>query len=61
MIRALERVLRGFYSGLIGWTDRHGNGQWEIALRCAELSSTRLRLYAGAGIVEEAVPHTELS
>ncbi|MFI6770479.1 chorismate-binding protein [Streptomyces sp. NPDC050355] len=50
LIRRLESVPRNIYSGLIGWTDRKDDGQWDIALRCAELTSSRLRLYAGPSV-----------
>jgi len=55
---------RGRYSGPVGWMDASGNGEWAIALRCARLDSedpTRMRLYAGAGIVADSVPEAELA
>ena len=60
MIRRLEGMDRARYSGPVGWVDRHGDGQWAIALRCAELDGTRARLFAGAGIVEGSLPEAEL-
>jgi menaquinone-specific isochorismate synthase len=44
--------------------DATGNGEWGIALRCAQLDPddpTRLRLYAGCGIVADSVPEAELA
>ncbi|MEU1171040.1 isochorismate synthase [Streptomyces microflavus] len=61
LIRELEPVPRGYYSGLIGWMNQAGDGQWDIALRCGELDDTRLRLYAGAGITAQSDPCTELA
>ncbi|MGW0733949.1 isochorismate synthase [Streptomyces sp. NPDC002851] len=61
LIRELEPVPRGYYTGLVGWMDQSGDGQWDIALRCAELTTTRLRLYAGAGIVTDSDPHAEFA
>lgn len=37
-----------------------GDGEWGIALRCAEIDGNRGRLFAGCGIVEGSVPEAEL-
>lgn len=55
----LEGRDRGFYAGAVGWLDDSGDGCWYLALRCAEISGTRARLYAGAGIVAGSDPHAE--
>jgi isochorismate synthase EntC len=44
----------------VGWTDADGDGEWAIALRCAEVEGTRARLFAGAGIVAGSRPEDEL-
>ena len=54
-IRELEPVPRGFYAGAVGWLDAQGDGDWYVAIRCARLQGTQLRLYAGAGIVAVAL------
>lgn len=59
-IRALEGMDRGRYSGPVGWVDAQGDGEFGIALRCAELSEGGARLFAGAGIVGESLPEAEL-
>lgn len=59
-IRALEGMDRGRYSGPVGWVDAQGDGEFGIALRCAELHPRGARLYAGAGIVGESLPEAEL-
>jgi menaquinone-specific isochorismate synthase len=59
-IRRLEGMDRGRYAGPIGWVDRHGDGEFAIALRCAEISGARARLFAGAGVVEGSLPENEL-
>jgi isochorismate synthase len=59
-IRELERFDRDGYAGPIGWVDAEGDGEFAIALRCAELSGDRARLFAGAGIVAGSVPAREL-
>jgi len=58
-IRALEGFDRGLYAGPVGWVDARGDGEWAIALRGAELSGTRARLVAGAGIVAGSDPDSE--
>jgi menaquinone-specific isochorismate synthase len=60
LIRHLEGMDRGRYAGPVGWLDHHGDGDWAIALRCAELSGARARLFAGAGIVAGSLPENEL-
>ncbi len=59
-IRALEGMDRGRYSGPVGWVDAAGDGEFGIALRCAELTPTGARLFAGAGIVAGSLPESEL-
>jgi isochorismate synthase len=51
LIAELEPFSRGYYSGLVGWCDASGDGEWAVTLRCAELAGAVARLYAGAGIV----------
>ncbi|BBQ12181.1 isochorismate synthase [Stenotrophomonas maltophilia] len=60
-IRELEPVPRGFYAGAVGWLDAQGDGDWYVAIRCARLQGTQLRLYAGAGIVAESQPAAEVA
>lgn len=60
LIAELEHMDRGRYAGPVGWTGASGDGEWGIALRCAELSGARARLFAGAGIVHGSLPEAEL-
>ncbi|TQM08507.1 isochorismate synthase [Stenotrophomonas maltophilia] len=60
-IRELEPVPRGFYAGAVGWLDAQGDGDWYVAIRCARLQGTQLRLYAGAGIVAQSQPEAEVA
>ena len=60
MIRGLEGMDRGRYSGPVGWVDSNGDGEWGIALRCGEFDGTRGRLFAGNGIVAASEPEDEL-
>jgi isochorismate synthase len=59
-IAELEPFDRGRYAGPVGWIDANGDGEWAIALRCAELIGDRATLYAGAGIVAGSNPDAEL-
>ncbi|MEV0616347.1 isochorismate synthase [Nonomuraea sp. NPDC050404] len=61
MIERLEPFDRGFYAGLVGWTDAAGDGEWAVAIRCAEVAEHTVRLYAGAGIVDGSDPDQELA
>jgi len=60
-IGELEGFDRGFYAGVVGWCDAAGDGEWAVALRCAELRSDTIRLYAGAGIVAGSDPISEVA
>jgi isochorismate synthase len=60
LIGRLEPFERGCYAGATGWMDASGDGEWAIALRCAELDGERATLYAGAGIVAGSVAEREL-
>lgn len=60
LIGELEPFERGAYAGAVGWFDASGDGEFVIALRCAELEGDRATLFAGAGIVAGSVPDREL-
>lgn len=60
LIRQLEGMERGRYAGPVGWVAADGDGEFGIALRCAELSGARARLFAGAGVVAGSLPEDEL-
>ncbi|KZN34697.1 hypothetical protein N480_20660 [Pseudoalteromonas luteoviolacea S2607] len=55
----LEGHDRGLFSGIIGWCDQHGNGEWVVVIRCGELKEHVARLFAGAGIVAASDPSSE--
>jgi menaquinone-specific isochorismate synthase len=59
MLRRLESFERGCYAGPVGWVDANGDGEWAVALRCAELDGTTARLVAGAGVVAGSDPDAE--
>jgi menaquinone-specific isochorismate synthase len=61
LIRELEQMDRERYAGPVGWVDASGNGEFGIALRCAQLSGRSARLFAGGGIVAGSEPAAELA
>jgi menaquinone-specific isochorismate synthase len=64
VIREVELMDRGRYAGPVGWTGASGDGEWGIALRCAEVDPAdpaHLRLFAGCGIVGGSKPADELA
>jgi menaquinone-specific isochorismate synthase len=61
LIRELEHMDRERYAGPVGWVDADGNGEWGIALRCAQLAGRTARLFAGCGIVAGSDPVAELA
>lgn len=58
-ITALEKMDRGGYLGPVGWLDADGNAEFAIALRCAQVSTSSARLFAGGGIVAGSTPDAE--
>jgi menaquinone-specific isochorismate synthase len=61
LIRALEAAPRERYAGPVGWVDASGDGEFALALRCAQLDGHRARVWAGAGIVAESDPDAEVA
>ena len=59
-LERLEPIDRAGYAGPVGWMDANGDGEWAIALRCAEVTGSTARLFAGAGIVADSVPEAEV-
>lgn len=54
---------RGFYAGTVGWCDNNGDGEYMVAIRCAEVAGNGLsaRAWAGGGIVESSNSQEELT
>ena len=62
LIRELEPFDRGRYAGPVGWIGADGDGEWAIALRCAQVSANGdVTAYAGCGIVLDSDPERELA
>jgi isochorismate synthase len=62
-----EGLDRGWYAGPVGVVDRHGGGEFWLALRSGLIHNptgaggvARARLFAGAGIVHGSLPEHEL-
>ncbi|MGK9147570.1 isochorismate synthase [Plantibacter flavus] len=61
LIRELEPFDRGRYAGPVGWVDASGDGEWAVALRCAQVDPDGdITAYAGCGIVADSDPAAEL-
>ena len=60
-IASLERLDRGWYAGPVGWMDAAEDGEFCVALRSALLRDRTAHLFAGAGIVADSDPATELA
>lgn len=58
-IRELEPVSRGRYAGPVGWIDASGDGEFALALRCAQIRGRTVRMTAGGGIVADSDPENE--
>ncbi|GIX08007.1 MAG: aminodeoxychorismate synthase, component I [Candidatus Poribacteria bacterium] len=60
LLDTLEPHRRGIYTGSLGYLDRSGGWDWNIAIRTALLVGTRLSVGVGGGIVADSVPELEL-
>jgi menaquinone-specific isochorismate synthase len=62
VIVELEGMNRGRYAAPVGWSSAYGDGEYGIALRCGEIldhERTRVRLFAGCGLVAASTPESE--
>ena len=59
LIAELEPFDRGVFGGIVGWSDADGNGEWAVVIRCGIVEHTRVRLFAGAGLVTASCPESE--
>lgn len=63
-IAEIEPFDRGRYAGAVGWIDADGDGEWVIALRCAQVAPAdhgrrEVTATAGGGIVAGSDPDRE--
>jgi salicylate biosynthesis isochorismate synthase/menaquinone-specific isochorismate synthase len=61
MVRALERLDRGWYAAPVGWMDAAEDGELCVALRCALVQAGTAHCYAGVGVVGDSDPEAELA
>ena len=69
LIERYEDTDRGRYAGPVGWIDTSGEGEFALALRCGQVEGagseseedSRIRLFAGAGIMPDSDPGAELA
>lgn len=59
LISLVEGFDRDVFAGMVGWSDAEGNGEWAVTIRCGIFSEKRVRLFAGAGIVEASCAESE--
>lgn len=60
-IAEVEVFPRDRYAGPVGWVDGAGNGEFAIALRCAQWNDGGIIAHAGAGIVAGSRPDSEFA
>jgi anthranilate synthase component 1 len=60
IIRELEGVRRGPYTGAFGYLDRSGDADFNILIRSIAIQEQQVVLRAGAGIVADSMPEREL-
>lgn len=64
LIKEIEGLDRWRYSAPVGWMNKSGDGEMGIALRCAAIENsarTKLRLFAGCGIVAGSTGAAEVA
>lgn len=59
LIKSIEGVPRGFYTGALGHIDIDGNMDLSVLIRSIMVSSKKLRYHVGGGIVADSVPVKE--
>lgn len=59
LIASLEPHSRGVFSGMVGWMDSNGNGEWALVIRSGLIRGQRIQLFAGAGVVADSCPESE--
>jgi len=60
-IHAIEPFDRRYFTGIVGWVNGQGDGEWAVTIRCGEAEGCHLRLYAGAGVVAGSTAEKELA
>jgi salicylate biosynthesis isochorismate synthase/menaquinone-specific isochorismate synthase len=60
LIKELEGIDRGWYTGPVGWMDAAEDGEFCVGLRSALIRDREAHLFAGCGIVADSDPAAEL-
>ena len=61
LIQTTESFDRGLYASPVGWIDANGNSEFVVGIRSALINGRQARLFAGAGIVAQSKPKSELA
>ena len=61
LLKTTESFDRGLYAAPIGWIDTDGNSEFIVGIRSALIDGRQARLFAGAGIVAQSNPRSELA
>ncbi|AXF85597.1 Isochorismate synthase DhbC [Ephemeroptericola cinctiostellae] len=59
-IQQHEGFDRNLFTGLVGWEDEFGDGEWAVTIRCSQVTDDKVTVYAGAGVVSGSEPEREL-
>ncbi|MCX6151718.1 MAG: isochorismate synthase [Ignavibacteriales bacterium] len=59
VIKEMEDYSRGLYSGVVGWFNLQGEGEFTVAIRSALAKGKKIYAFAGSGIVEGSEPQSE--
>lgn len=59
LIQRVEPFDRGLFTGVVGWCDADGNGEWAVTIRCGTVKDNQVNLFAGAGVIEASHPESE--
>ena len=59
IIRELEPVSRGLFTGAIGYFGYNGESQFKIAIRTVVVREERAEFHVGAGITADSIPEKE--
>lgn len=59
-IQTHEGFERELFTGVVGWHDEQGDGEWAVTIRCAKVGASQVQVYAGAGIVAGSEPDSEV-
>ena len=59
VMKSVNFDIGALFSGIVGWCDSQGNGEWAVVIRCGVLDGHQVELFAGAGIVAGSDPAME--